>query len=253
MKETILITGASSGIGKAFAEAYAEKGSDLILVARSENKLENIAHTLKDKFHIQADIILADLAVENAAQHIFHEVQKRNKTVGVLINNAGFGASGEFTSIDLEKQHREIQLNINTLVEMTYYFLDHMIKNKRGKVINLSSMAAFMPMPKMAVYAASKAFVLSFTEALYVEYQKQGIQFIAVCPGATDTNFIDTADMAPIEKMRTAANVVQTTFKALEKNKLYCIDGKANYFSSLLPRFLSRKRMVKLVEKLVKI
>ena len=170
----------------------------------------------------------------------------------ILINNAGFGMSGEFHKTEFSGQHSQIILNCLSLTDLTYLIIKGMAEKKKGEIINIASTAAFQPVPYMAVYGATKAFVLSFSEALYQEYKRYGIKITAVCPGATETNFFDTAGPVGFGKSRKTEEVVGTALKALEQNKLYAVDGIKNYFVTLLSRFLTRKKTVQISGNIMK-
>jgi short-subunit dehydrogenase len=178
-EKTALITGASTGIGAAFATRLAAAGTHLILVARSEEKLRALASQLATQHHIRAEVIVADLSRVGAAHTVFEETQQRGLTVDILINNAGLGTYGPFETLDAEREQQLILLNIATLVDMTHHFLPLMAARRQGVIINVASLAAFQPIPYMAVYAASKAFVLSFSEALWGEYRTKGVRVLA--------------------------------------------------------------------------
>ena len=192
MAHTALVTGASSGIGEQFAVQLAARGHNLVLSARSVDRLQALADRLRrDHPNIQVDIISADLAVSGGAKGLTDELTARDIRVDVLINNAGFGSHDAFVDEDPDNVVREIQLNCSSLVELTSRLLPAMVERKQGGVLNVASTAAFQPIATMAVYAATKAFVLSFTEALWAETRKSGARVMALCPGATDTAFFD--------------------------------------------------------------
>jgi short-subunit dehydrogenase len=192
--KTALITGASSGIGAAFAEILAQKGMNLVLVSRSAPKLEAFATQLQQKYQIQAEAIAADLSQENIASSIYQITQKRKIQIDMLINNAGFSTNGNFASIASEKDHQQVMLNVIALVDLTHAFLPDMLTKGEGIIINLGSATSFFPLPYQVVYGASKAFILSFSEALWAEYRQQGIKVLALCPGPTNTNFFKNAN-----------------------------------------------------------
>ena len=252
MKETVLITGASSGIGKAFALEYAKLGKNLVLTARSEDKLESLKKELEAKFSIEVKLIVLDLIKENSAKLIYEEIEREKIQIDILINNAGFGISGEFHTRDFLSQRNQIMLNNVSLVDLTYYIIQGMKKNGKGTIINIASTAAFQPVPYMAVYGATKAFGLSFSEALHQEYKDCGIKVTAVCPGATETSFFDTAGPVGMGMHRKAEEVVKTAVKAAGKNKLYVVDGVKNYGITLLSRFLTRKKTAEISGKILK-
>ena len=191
--DTTLITGASSGIGESFARQLAARGRNVLLVARSEDKLATLCNELGRDNKISAQYIALDLTGPDAAAHLFEETERRGLSVETLINNAGYGSVGDFTNQDLERELRMIDLNIKALVALMHRFLAPMRERKRGAVINVASTAGFQPVPFMATYAATKAFVLSFSEALWEENRPLGIKVMALCPGVTETNFFEAA------------------------------------------------------------
>jgi len=205
MKGYVLITGASSGIGKAFAYEYAKSGRNLILVARNQDKLTAIRDDLMNKFKVDVEIFIVDLSMESAAIQLFSAVKENNLDVDILVNNAGFGLKGEFIKNALRSYDEMMNLNMIALVELTYLFLDGMLEKGKGTIINVGSMVSFFSAPYNTLYSATKAFVLSFTEGLYYEYKNKGIQFVAICPGATNTNFFERAGKSKASKgkMRT--------------------------------------------------
>ena len=252
-KRTALITGASSGIGKAFAESLAAKGANLILVARSGDKLKSLASQIKKQFKVTAEVIVADLSDPKTPSKIFLAAKKMGHEVDVLINNAGFGTRGSFHTLSVDHEHEEIMLNVAAVVQLTHLFLPSMVRKKKGIIINVSSTAAFQPVPYMAVYGATKAFVLSFSEALWAENRKQGIHVLALCPGETETNFQKVVgNDQPIRgRKRSTESVVQTALKALEHGKSCAIDGAANYFLANLARFVPRQFLAKMSEQVM--
>lgn len=237
--QTVLITGASSGIGTAYAEAFAAKKANLILVARSGAVLRQIASKLEQQHRIQADVVELDLSEPGAAQ----KLKDKHPKVDGLINNAGFGTHGFLQDQDPAKVNQEVQLNCGALVDLTQTYLPGMLSNRKGFIINIASVAAFQPIPKMAVYAATKAFVLSFTQALWGELKGTGVRALAVCPGATSTQFFEVAGAeAAAGSMRTVDDVVKTTFKGLANNSHTVVDGVSNgalaFFGRVSPRRL---------------
>lgn len=246
----VLITGASSGIGLSFAHLLAKQGSNLILVSRHQEQLEQIASELTKQHGIVTHVIAADLAEHNAAQKLFAKTQKLNLSVDILINNAGFGKWGDFLQFDTATYDSMLNLNIITLTDLCHVYLPQMLEKKDGGIINVASTAAFLPIPYSSVYAASKAYVLSLSEALYGEYSSQGINVLALCPGGTNTNFAAVAD--PTVDVTNSFNaspdtVAQDALDAFSKNKPYIVSGWRNYFGSLLPRFLPRKTTISLI------
>lgn len=252
---TTLITGASSGIGEAFANALAAKGNDLILVARSQDKLEAIAQRLQSQHNIRAEVIVQDLTQSDGASNVFQKVDHLGMTVDTLINNAGFGDYGAFGKSDRTKQLDMIRLNILALTDLTHLFLPSMVDHKRGHIINVASIAAFQPMPYLSVYAATKAFVLSFSEALWAEVKADGVKVLALCPGPTDTEFFKVANFSDSmneqsPQSMTPEAVVQEALKAMTEDTPNLVNGgPLNQFIVNLSRFIPRSAMVSLLEK----
>jgi short-subunit dehydrogenase len=241
---TALITGASSGIGEAFARKLAAQGRNVLLVARSEDKLIALCNELGRLNSIRAQHVAMDLAAPDAPARLFEETEKRGLTVDTLINNAGFGAFGDFEEIDLARQLNMIDLNIKAVVELTYRFLKPMRERKQGSIINVASTAGFQPVPFMANYAATKAFVLSFSEALWEENRSYGIKVMALCPGVTNTNFFEAAhgSKPPARVAQTPEEVVDAAMSGLRRSKSHIVSGWTNYFmvegERLAPRSL---------------
>lgn len=244
---TTLITGASSGIGEAFARKLAERGHNLLLVARSEDKLIALCNELGRSKRIHAQYVAMDLAEPDAAARLFEETQQRGLEIDLLVNNAGFGSLGDFAKLDLARELDMVDLNVRALVDLTNRFLLPMRERKSGAVINVASTAGFQPVPFMATYAATKAFVLSFSEALWEENRPYGIGVMALCPGVTDTNFFAAAHMQkpPGRVAQTPDQVVDTALRGLKRGKAHIISGWTNFFmiesERLVPRSLSAR------------
>ena len=228
---TTLITGASSGIGEVFARTLAAQGHNLLLVARSEDKLINLCNELGRSEITHAQYVAMDLSERDAPARLFAETQKRGLEIDFLINNAGFGSMGEFTKLNLDHELNMIDLNVRSLVELTHRFLVPMREKKRGSIINVASTAGFQPVPFMATYAATKAFVLSFSEALAEENRPFGLRILALCPGVTDTNFFEAAKIQrpPARVSQTPEAVVETALRALARGKSSVISGWTNF------------------------
>jgi uncharacterized protein len=240
---TTLITGASSGIGEEFARQLAARGESVLLVARSEDKLKALCAELSGKHKIDAQYIAQDLTKDGAAQQVFAETERRGLTVATLINNAGFGAMGDFAELDLERALQMIDLNIKALVALTYLYLAPMRQRKSGAIINVASTAAFQGVPYMATYAATKAFVLSLSEALWEENRAFNIKIMALCPGVTDTNFFEAAQSEqkpPMRIAQTPAQVVKTALRGLERGRSHIISGWSNYLTTEAERLVPR-------------
>ncbi|MFL6209588.1 MAG: SDR family NAD(P)-dependent oxidoreductase [Pyrinomonadaceae bacterium] len=242
MKAT-LITGASSGIGAVFARRLAARGENVVLVARSAERLNALCNELgRAHGNIQAQAVALDLSEGNAPQRLLAETNERGLEIETLINNAGFGSMGEFAALDLQRELSMIDLNIKALVALTQLYLAPMRERKRGAIINVASTAAFQPVPYMATYAATKAFVLSFSEALWEENRARGIKIMALCPGVTETNFFDAAQMThpPMRIAQTPEAVVDTALSALERGRSHVISGWVNYLQTEAERLLPR-------------
>jgi uncharacterized protein len=253
---TALITGASSGIGAAFAEALAKQGMNVVLVARSEDRLLALANTLKSQYGIRADVMVQDLTQPDAATMVYKTVEALGVEVELLINNAGFGDYGVFGDRPRQKQLDMVQLNIAALVDLTHQFLPQMQERRSGSILNIASIAGFQPMPYFSVYAATKAFVLSFSEALWAENQTTGVHIMAVCPGPTESRFFEVADFPQTlasegQGIVSAEVVVQEALQALDKRQSNVVTGgMGNQMIVNAARFLPRQTLVNGIAKL---
>ncbi|WP_437921392.1 SDR family NAD(P)-dependent oxidoreductase [Sphingobacterium sp. LRF_L2] len=250
--QTALITGASSGIGKAFAYQLASRSVDLVLTARSEDKLRSICEDIKSKYAVKVSYIVADLSLSQSSGQIIKSIRDKKIEIDLLINNAGVGKWSNFLEQEPDTYARMIQLNVQSLVDLTHQILPGMLANKKGGIINIASTGALQPCPYIAVYCASKAFVLSFSEALHGEYSNKGISITAICPGNTRTDFQTNAS-ANTEGMtfESPDEVAKQALKALLKNKNNKIIGCANYIQSFIPRLLPRKMVIGIVKKMM--
>src|SRR5215211_5094391 len=251
LMNTTLITGASSGIGAAFARKLAGRGRNVFLVARSEDKLIALCNELGRLTSIRAQYLALDLRQPDAAAQLLEETNKRELEIDMLINNAGFGSMGDFAKLDLDHELEMIQLNVRAVVDLTQRFLGPMRERKRGTIINVASTAGFQAVPYMATYAATKAFVLSFSEALWDENRSHGVHVLALCPGVTETNFFQTAGMGrpPMRTIETPEEVVDTALRALERRKSTVISGWTNLFTVEAERFVPRSVVTKVAGK----
>lgn len=250
--KTALITGASSGIGAAFARELAAKGSNLVLVARRLDRLENLGSELSKRHGVKVLVVALDLTAESAIPTLETEIKNQGLKIDLLINNAGFGTSGEFETEDLARVFSEIDLNVKALVGLTHSLIHGMLERREGAVINVASTAAFQPVPTMAVYGATKAFVLSFSEALWAEFEGRGVRVLALCPGGTETDFFEIAGSKGTgAKRQTPAAVAEFAISALStKNvKPSLVSGTRNKVLSFIPRLVSRRLMTKLSKK----
>jgi short-subunit dehydrogenase len=246
-QQTVLITGASSGIGKDLAILFAEKHYNLVLVARSKQQLDDLAKQLVTQHNIKATVIAKDLSQPLAAKEVMTELQSQQITIDILINNAGFGTYGPFHQTDLAETLNMMALNMTTLTELTYLVIPDMLKKKSGKIMNVSSLAAFQACPLMAVYSATKAYVLSFTEAITEELKDTGIKVTAFCPGVTFTAFQERANTKNARILKNGFNIMSSkqaatiAFNALMRNKSFVISGMINNIMAFLTRFTPRK------------
>lgn len=249
MKKVALITGASGGLGLSFARIFAREGYDLVMVARSEHKLNKIKSELEADFGISALVLPADLTLGSGAQDVYMKTHELGLSVDVLVNNAGFGDFGEFALSDLEKQCDMVELNVKALMRLTHLYLGDMKARGAGKILNVDSIAAFQPGPLMSVYYATKAFVLSFSEALSVELRGTGVSVTALCPGPIDTGFESRAALGESGlfknlKVWSPDVVAEFGYKQMKKGKTVAVKGGLNrlivFSSRLAPRSLVR-------------
>ena len=248
-----LITGASTGIGREYAYLCAENGYDVVLVARAEPKLQALAADIHEKTGKQAYVFARDLSRPAAALELFNDVTCTKIKVEVLINNAGFGAVGKFWDLDAAEQMEMVQLNVNTLTMLSRYFLPRMISEKRGMILNVASTAAFQAGPLMAVYFASKAYVVSFSEALHNEAREAGVTVTCLCPGPTTTEFVHRAKMNPKFFSKNfamdAKTVAQIGWDAMKAGKPLVISGRKNAMLAFLTRFAPRQMAADMARK----
>jgi len=240
--KTVLITGASSGIGRAFAHRLAAADAELVLVARRADALARLAETLRDRHGATVRVIPADLARPGAAADLYRTLLAQGLDIDALINNAGIGIHGDLADADLGTVTGQIQLNVTTVAELSSLVLPAMVARGHGAIVNIASTAAFQPIAHMAVYAATKAFVLSFTRALWAETRHTGVAVLAVSPGATDTEFFQTAgEDASVGTRRSPDDVINTTLRALARRRPSVVDGRVNALvAALAPRLPER-------------
>lgn len=251
--KTTLITGASAGIGEVFARKLAARGRDLVLVARSGEKLAALCAELSAAHKVDAQYVASDLTEREAPARLFAETGRRGLEVEALVNNAGFGAVGEFHRLELENELRMIDLNVRALVELTHRYLGPMRARGRGEIVNVASTTSFQPVPFMATYAATKAFVLSFSMALWEENRAAGIKVLALCPGSTDTNFFRVAgtETPPPGLVQTPEEVVETGLRALERGQSHVISGWGNFIMAEAGRFAPRNFVTRVAGKIL--
>lgn len=258
VRRTALITGASGGIGESLARQLAARNIDVILVARSASKLETLAAELTTQHGVRATVIVQDLTQPDAALQIETRVKELGLTVDFLINNAGFASYGEFHALPLKHELEMIQVNVSALTDLTHRFLPGMVERRLGRVLNVASTAAFMPGPLMAVYYASKAYVLSFSEALNEEVRDLGVHVTALCPGPVETGFQVRAQMQEskllagsnplLSPMMSADKVAREGIEAMFAGQAVKVVGRINKLQTLTPRFLPRSLVPRMVK-----
>jgi short-subunit dehydrogenase len=247
--ETVLITGASSGIGRELAKVFAADGCRLILVARKRHPLQELADELRQAHKTQSEVLTSDLSQPSAPPRIFEHLQANGTRVDVLVNNAGFGAHGQFAELPVERQLEMIQVNITSLTYLSRLMLPGMLERRRGGVLNVASTAGFQPGPSMAAYYATKAFVLSLSEAIAEEIAGTGVTVTALCPGPTETNFAEAAgarfSRLFLRNAMSAEAVAREGHRAFRAGKIVAICGFRNQMLTfsvrLVPRALVRK------------
>jgi short-subunit dehydrogenase len=247
-----LVTGASAGIGRALAVELAAGGAQLILTARRRDRLEELARELASKNNIRAEICVADLAKPSGPEEIFAFTKAKGIDVELLVNNAGFGAYGEFARTELKRSLEMVQVNIAAVVHLTHLYLQPMIARKHGDILIVSSIAAFQAVPYFAVYAGTKSFELLFAEALAEEVRPIGIRVCALCPGTTTSEFHKVANNPNPERrhMETAEKVARTGLRALARGRSCIISGTTNFLGANVQRFFRRRAVTRIVAKL---
>jgi short-subunit dehydrogenase len=251
---TALVTGASAGLGTGFARKLAARGHDLILTARRTERLEELAAELRAAHGVTVTVIAADLGAHDGVAGLVAEISRRGLAVNTLINNAGFGAGGPVAEVDRDKLLGMIDVNCRALVELCHAVLPGMIQMRAGAILNIASTAAFQPGPFMAVYYASKAFVLSFSEALHEEVRGHGVHVAALCPGPTRTEFFDVAGASEDSMLRRLAadpgKVIDDGLAALEANRAVKVSGLSNAVMAASTRFTPRWLLRRMVAKI---
>ena len=244
MSVKALITGASNGLGKDFAKKLADMGYNLILVARSEDKLDHLQNELKNK--VEVETVVMDLSIK---KNVYKLYEKYKGKVDLLINNAGFGACGLFTKTDLDNEINMIDLNVITYHILTKLFLHDFVREDKGQILNVASSAAFEPGPLMATYYATKSYVYNLTMAIYEELrrEKSNVKISVLCPGPTDTGFNDRAKVKFGVKSLTSDDVTSYTLKKLKRNKLLIIPGFKMKLAIFFGRFVPRKMLLKII------
>ncbi len=248
--DTALITGASSGIGLELARIHAQKGGNLVLVARSKGRLDKLKIELEKQYQISATVINEDLSEPESAKRIFDKTQQLGIVVDTLINNAGFGGHGLFHSRSLVAEQDMIQVNITSLTNLTHYYLTGMVERNNGRILNVSSTASFMPGPLQAVYYATKSYVTSFTQAISEEVSDKNITVTALCPGPVETGFVKAGDLDGIDawkKAKSAKSVAICGYKAMEQGRLVVInEGMLSFILNWIVPILPRRTVLKI-------
>lgn len=243
-REVALITGASMGIGAELAKLFAGDGHDLVLVARSEDKLRVLAQELETAHGITAHVVPSDLSDPAAPAELFATLQSRGIEVDYLVNNAGFGATGPFAELPLQKQMNMLQVNIDAVVALSHFALQGMLSRGKGRILNIASTAGFQPGPDMTIYYATKAFVIMFSEGIAEEVRSQGVTVTAHCPGATDTNFSRRAgnEESLLFKLGAASppKVARHAYRSMMKGKVVAIEGFTNWLGAFVIRLSPR-------------
>ena len=253
--KTALITGASSGLGVHFARLFAQAGYNVVLVARREKNLLSLKSEIENDFGVKAYVFAQDLSVSDSATAVYEYTESEGITVSALVNNAGFGDFGKFNDLAWQKQSDMIQVNITTLVQLTKLYLPKMLEKNDGKILNVASIAAFESGPLLSTYYASKAYVLSFSEALAVELKNTGVKVSVLCPGPTETGFEDAAGAKASSlfknlKVANADKVAEYGFKKLMRGKVVAIPGFSNKLLPFAVRFAPRAMVRNLVYKI---
>ncbi|GAA4723315.1 SDR family oxidoreductase [Isoptericola chiayiensis] len=242
---TAVVTGASSGIGVVVAARLAARGADLLLVARREDRLTELAQRLRDDHGVRTTVVAADLATPDGVTAVVEAARATGSPVGTLVNNAGFGTYGDLVTEDPDRLGTEIDLNVRALTTLTRVLLPDLLAHGSGAVVNVASTAAFQPVPRMAVYGATKAYVLSLTEALSVELRGSGVHAITLCPGPTRTEFFDVVgtEDAAVGRFETPDQVADTLFRALDRRRppATVVSGRANAAAAALAGMLPRR------------
>ena len=253
MTETALITGASGGIGAEFARYHAAKGGNVVLVARSETKLNELKAELERKYQVSATVIVADLADPDSAEKIFSETEESGIQIDILINNAGFGGHGKFHERKLANDRAMMQVNMVTLVSLTHLYLQGMVERNSGKIMHVASTAAFVPGPLQAVYYATKSFVLSFSQAIAQELKGTNVTSTVLCPGTVATGFVSAGDLEGIKAWDNAASpesVAKCGYDAMTKGELVKFNEKGlSFMANWVIPFMPRKTVLNISQK----
>ena len=255
VSETVLVTGASSGIGAELARVFAKNGSALVLTARSVDKLEELARELRERQGTSVRVVAVDLATADGPAKLVARLAEEGAQVDVLVNNAGYATYGHFTEIDWAVEARELQLNVVSLTELTKRLLPGMLSRQRGGVLNVASTAAFQPGPLMALYYATKAYVLSLSEALAEEVRGTGVHVAALCPGPTQSGFqaraaMESSRLVKGKRLMDAASVAEAGYEGFRRGASVIIPGFQNWMLAQSVRFMPRRLLTRLVHRM---
>ena len=255
MGNTALVTGASGGIGAEFARIHAATGGDLVLVARREGPLGSLKTELESAHGINVTVIAMDLAQPDSAARVFSETERRSIQVDVLINNAGFGGHGKFHQRDLARDQAMMQVNMVTLTNLTHMYLRGMVQRGQGRILHVGSTAGFMPGPLQAVYYATKAYVLSFSQAIAQELSNTHVTSTVLCPGAVATGFVQAGNLEGIDMWEKAASpqsVAQCGYDAMMQGKLVAInEASLSFMVNWVVPFMPRRSVLKISQKMM--
>lgn len=245
-----LVTGGSKGIGKAIAVALASRGSHLLLMARDETELAQAAAEIREHYQVKVDFLAIDLALADAAEQVFNWIVEKSYRVNILVNNAGFGAWGSFTDLTLTNQLKMVEVNVSTLVKLCHLFTPMLKAQNTAYILNVSSTAAYQALPTLAIYAASKSFVLSFSRAINYELRNTSVGVTCICPGPVETNFATRAGLGALDKMAQKFNmqpaaVAEIALKAMFKRKTEVVPGFSNKIGAFAARILSKRFLEK--------
>ncbi|MCK5838322.1 MAG: SDR family oxidoreductase [Bacteroidales bacterium] len=253
--KTVLITGASSGIGLELAHIYAKNGYNLFLTARREKNLENLKIEIVEKYRVTVDYFPLDLSKPDSSEVLYAKTNELNLKFDIVINNAGFGMYGEFLESDISQNEMMLNLNILSLTKLSKFYAQDMVKQGNGHIVNIASTAAFQPVPYLAAYSATKAYVLSFSEALAYELKTKNVFVTAICPGATVSEFGQTAgfkDGKMQNNMPSSRYLAEFTFKEVKKKKIMSIHGAKNGFMAFGQRFVPKNIITKMAASMMK-
>ena len=250
-KQTALMTGASSGIGAEFAKIFAREGYDLVLVSRTAERLEELKQQLENQHGIRVSALAVDLSEKNAARLVYDRVFEKSISIDVLVNNAGLGLHGPFFSEDVKREEEMMMVNMVALTQLTRLFLPPMLARNEGKILNVASIASFVPGPRMAVYFATKAYVLSFSESIADELRGTSLSVTTLCPGPTRTSFFKNTSREFFKKYDDPARVAECGYQSLIRGERIAVPDKKYEFLFFVARFLPRWVIVRIVARMM--